>query len=118
VHQGRDALLGGLELLVAGAGELHALLEEAEGLLEGDLARLEPAHALLEPGEGLLEGGGVRGGVGRAHSRTRRRPMRPRRRARWAASARARPPSTGAAAWKAMRSGCTRNDSRWPLRAR
>ena len=87
-----DPALGLLELPVAEPGQADAVLVEPQGLLEGQLAFLQPLHDALELLQGLLE----RGLVGLLHSvsldRTEAR-MAP----RWSRMRRPWPSSTSAA---------------------
>ena len=51
-------LLGGVEKILAFLLQLHAFLEDLEGLLERKLSGIEAAHALLELAESLFEAAG------------------------------------------------------------
>ena len=55
-----DSLLGVVKEFLAFALQLHALLVQGEGLLEGKVSLLQDAHPVFELAEGLFEGTGPR----------------------------------------------------------
>src|SRR5690606_12608340 len=86
----RDALLGRVEVLVAGARQADPLLEQAQRLLEGHLSRLELPDPLLELAELVLEA------VAHPSSTRRSRSTRSSRKVRRSPSPRSSATSTGA----------------------